>query len=46
VNFYVAVVIEGHLIIDEEGKRSDVVVQSGSGLTRTNVDQVSLATRT
>ena len=46
MNVDVAVVIESHLTRRAEGRRSDVVVQSGSGLTRTNVDQASLATRT
>ena len=44
MNVDIAVVIERHLMRRAESERSDLVVQSGSGLT--NVDQVSLATRT
>jgi DNA-binding Xre family transcriptional regulator len=39
MNVDVAVITESHLTRKAEGRRSDLVVRSGSGLTRTNVDK-------
>ena len=39
MNVDVAVVVESHPTRRAEGRRNDLVVPSGSGLTRTNVDQ-------